>query len=230
MWPVRVLLHGQPPPDALSALCQTATARTRADHPRSMSRIAMTPKTIIIKPLANCETGLTVGPASHWRCGRTVKLFMLHHILALLPAALLAGYSFGLPAVRVMAACGVSAVAAQWLCCRLMHRKPDVDNFGALYTGLLLSFLLPATAPWWLAIAGPAIAICLGQAVFGGLGQAPVNPVAVAWAVLTVSWPDVMDIDLSMACLLYTSDAADEEDSVDLGDRRMLQRKRRKHV
>ncbi len=124
---------------------------------------------------------------------------MLHHILALLPAALLAGYSFGLPAVRVMAACGVSAVAAQWLCCRLMHRKPDVDNFGALYTGLLLSFLLPATAPWWLAIAGPAIAICLGQAVFGGLGQAPVNPVAVAWAVLTVSWPDVMDIDLSMA-------------------------------
>ena len=29
-------------------------------------------------------------------------------------------------------------------------------------------------------------------------------------------------------CLLYTSDAADEEDSVDLGDRRNIKKKKRK--
>jgi electron transport complex protein RnfD len=158
----------------------------------------MTPN-IILKPLANSESGLTVGPAPHWRSGRTLRQFMLCHILALLPAAVLAAYYFGLPAVRVMAACGLSAVVTQWACCRLMHKEPDVDNFGALYIGLLLSFLLPATAPWWLALLGPAVAISLGMAVYGGLGQAPINPVVFAWAVLTVSWPGAMDIDLSLA-------------------------------
>eukprot|EP00658_Telonema_sp_P-2_P008240 TRINITY_DN13090_c0_g1_i5.p1 TRINITY_DN13090_c0_g1~~TRINITY_DN13090_c0_g1_i5.p1 ORF type:complete len:286 (-),score=89.24 TRINITY_DN13090_c0_g1_i5:53-910(-) len=33
---------------------------------------------------------------------------------------------------------------------------------------------------------------------------------------------------LSMACLLYTSDAADEEDSVDLGGRRIIKKKKRR--
>ena len=33
-------------------------------------------------------------------------------------------------------------------------------------------------------------------------------------------------IDASTACLLYTSDAADEEDSVDLGGRRIIKKKK----
>ena len=31
-------------------------------------------------------------------------------------------------------------------------------------------------------------------------------------------------------CLLYTSDAADEEDSVDLGGRRIIKKKKNKHI
>eukprot|EP00658_Telonema_sp_P-2_P079567 TRINITY_DN7719_c0_g1_i16.p1 TRINITY_DN7719_c0_g1~~TRINITY_DN7719_c0_g1_i16.p1 ORF type:complete len:117 (-),score=32.78 TRINITY_DN7719_c0_g1_i16:43-393(-) len=34
----------------------------------------------------------------------------------------------------------------------------------------------------------------------------------------------------SMACLLYTSDAADEEDSVDLGGRRIIKKKKKKKI
>ena len=33
----------------------------------------------------------------------------------------------------------------------------------------------------------------------------------------------------SNTCLLYTSDAADEEDSVDLGDRRIIKKKKKKN-
>ena len=36
------------------------------------------------------------------------------------------------------------------------------------------------------------------------------------------------DIEVSNACLLYTSDAADEEDSVDLGGRRIIKKKKKK--
>ena len=34
----------------------------------------------------------------------------------------------------------------------------------------------------------------------------------------------------SKNCLLYTSDAADEEDSVDLGGRRRIQKKKKKNI
>ena len=38
----------------------------------------------------------------------------------------------------------------------------------------------------------------------------------------------ITDVDgLSIACLLYTSDAADEEDSVDLGGPRIIKKKKR---
>src|SRR5665648_1285872 len=33
----------------------------------------------------------------------------------------------------------------------------------------------------------------------------------------------------TLTCLLYTSDAADEEDSVDLGGRRIIKKKKKKH-
>ena len=38
---------------------------------------------------------------------------------------------------------------------------------------------------------------------------------------------EVNHYNLQMICLLYTSDAADEEDSVDLGGRRIIKKKKR---
>ena len=42
-------------------------------------------------------------------------------------------------------------------------------------------------------------------------------------AVLILGW----EFDYPCICLLYTSDAADEEDSVDLGGRRVLKKKKK---
>ena len=39
---------------------------------------------------------------------------------------------------------------------------------------------------------------------------------------------DVLNLDSIIYCLLYTSDAADEEDSVDLGGRRIIKKKKEK--
>eukprot|EP00658_Telonema_sp_P-2_P078153 TRINITY_DN724_c0_g1_i10.p1 TRINITY_DN724_c0_g1~~TRINITY_DN724_c0_g1_i10.p1 ORF type:complete len:138 (+),score=10.87 TRINITY_DN724_c0_g1_i10:372-785(+) len=39
-----------------------------------------------------------------------------------------------------------------------------------------------------------------------------------------------LTIGINMTCLLYTSDAADEEDSVDLGGRRIIKKKKKKSV
>ena len=42
------------------------------------------------------------------------------------------------------------------------------------------------------------------------------------------SFKDVLEAAQAYWCLLYTSDAADEEDSVDLGGRRILTKKKKK--
>ena len=70
-----------------------------------------------------------------------------------------------------------------------------MDNYSALVVGVLFAFLLPATAPWWLVVVGAAVSMILGSMVFGGLGGNPLNPAIVGWAVLSISWPDLVDIN-----------------------------------
>ncbi|MFK4765588.1 RnfABCDGE type electron transport complex subunit D [Desulfobaculum sp. SPO524] len=156
----------------------------------------MTPP--VIKPLAQSAGALSVTPAPHWRLGMGVKNLSLTSLAALAPAAVMAVMTYGLDAARIMALAGAVAVLVEALCLRLMARDVDVDNFSALYAGVLFAFLLPAGAPWWLVAAGAAMTVALGRAVFGGYGANPLCAPLVAWAMCRVSWPAFMDIDMTM--------------------------------
>ncbi|HKK34264.1 MAG TPA: RnfABCDGE type electron transport complex subunit D [Desulfomicrobiaceae bacterium] len=160
----------------------------------------MTPQ--VIKPYSQVTTRLIVSPPSHWRSGRTIKGMMQDHLIALLPAVLMAMASFGFEAFRVLALAGATAVVVEALCLKLMNRDITVDNYSALFTGIAFAFLLPPTAPWWLVVIGSSVAIILGRIVFGGLGANPLCAPLVAWAVCRLSWPAPMDMDLN---LLHTT-------------------------
>lgn len=149
--------------------------------------------------MSDIAVRLTVSPPPHWRSGRTVQRMMMHHLLALLPATVMGIVHFGFDAARVMALSGAVAVLTEAACQKLMDRDIDVDNFTALYAGLLFAFLLPATAAWWVTAMGAATTIVLGRTVFGGFGSNPVCAPLVAWAVCRLSWPAATDIDLNMA-------------------------------
>jgi electron transport complex protein RnfD len=127
---------------------------------------------------------------------------MQDHLIALLPAVLMAMVHFGFEAFRVLALAGATAVAVEAVCLKLMNREITVDNYSALFTGVAFAFLLPPTAPWWLVIIGATTAIVLGRIVFGGLGANPLCAPLVAWAVCRLSWPAPMDMDLN---LLHTT-------------------------
>jgi Na+-translocating ferredoxin:NAD+ oxidoreductase subunit D len=60
---------------------------------------------------------------------------------------------------------------------------------------LIFAFLLPATAPVWMVVIGSALMIILGRMVFGGFGGSPICAPAVGWAILTISWPEFMDLN-----------------------------------
>lgn len=160
----------------------------------------MTPP--IIKAMSDIAVRLTVSPPPHWRSGRTIQKMMQAHLLALLPAAAMGIYMFGMPAAAVIGLSGAVATITEAICLRLQNRDVTVDDFNALYAGVLFAFLLPATAPWWLVAIGAAVTIILGRTVFGGFGCNPVCAPLVAWAVCRLSWPAAMDIDLNLSHMI----------------------------
>lgn len=136
-----------------------------------------------------------VSSAPLWHCGKTVQKTMLYTLLALLPAAAMAVFRYGYGAVEVIAWAGLTAVIAEVVVQKIMKQPPTADDFSALVDGVLLAFLLPVTAPWWMVVVGSATTIILGRMVFGGFGGSPVCAPAVGWAVLSISWPDFMDLN-----------------------------------
>jgi electron transport complex protein RnfD len=55
--------------------------------------------------------------------------------------------------------------------------------------------LSPATMPWWAVITGTFIAVVIGKQIFGGIGSNAFNPVAVAVAILMISWKNLFNFD-----------------------------------
>lgn len=160
----------------------------------------MTPP--VVKAMSNIAVRLTVSPAPHWRSKRTVTKMMQAHLLAIIPAFIMAVYMFGLQTITVVGLAGSAAVITEVICLRLQDRQVTVDNYTALYEGLLFAFLLPASAPWWLAVIGAVLTIVLGRTVFGGYGTNPVCAPLVAWAFCRLSWPAAMDIDLNLSHMI----------------------------
>lgn len=137
----------------------------------------------------------TVSSAPLWHSGRTVRSTMIMTLLALLPAAFMAFFKYGYDAVEVIAWAGLTAVATEFAVQRLMKQRPSGDDFSALVDGVLFAFLLPSTAPVWLVVIGSALTVILGRMVFGGYGGSPVCAPALGWCILTISWPDFMDLN-----------------------------------
>jgi electron transport complex protein RnfD len=81
-------------------------------------------------------------------------------------------------------------------------RPITVGNGNAALIGLLIAMLLPASAPWWLVIIGTFLAIVIGMQIFGGIGANPFCPVALAIAILMVSYKTHMDFDAATGQLL----------------------------
>ncbi|MEW5800807.1 MAG: RnfABCDGE type electron transport complex subunit D [bacterium] len=134
-------------------------------------------------------TLLTVTASPHIRGDVTVARIMYSVLLALLPATVAGVYLFGLGALQVILVAVFGAVATEALVQPLLGKKISVQDGSAAVTGLLLALTLPPGLPWWMVLTGSFVAIVLGKAVYGGLGNNPFNPALIARVVLLVSWP-----------------------------------------
>lgn len=123
-----------------------------------------------------------VGMAPFVHSEDATHLRMADMAIALLPAVAGALWFFRWEAALVLAAALAGSLGAEALAGRLL-RRGDLRDGSALVSGLLTGLLLPAACPWWAALAGGALASG-AKALLGGLGRNPVNPAALARALL----------------------------------------------
>lgn len=111
---------------------------------------------------------------------------------ALAPAGIVGIAAFGLPALRLMLTCVATAAASEWIIQKARRQRVSISDGSALMTGLLLSYNLPPSCPWWMGMVGAVFAIVVAKQTFGGLGRNIFNPALAARAFLLTSWPTHM--------------------------------------
>ncbi len=138
-----------------------------------------------------------VSSAPFWHRGKTIKWVMQLVLLGLLPAAILAVLTWGLPALRVMALSVLVSTLTEALCQKLMKRDIAIDNLSAIVVGLIFAFMLPADAVWWLVVIGAFLSITLGKFAFGDLGASPLCAPVVGYVLCLISFPLYIEPNLA---------------------------------
>jgi electron transport complex protein RnfD len=81
---------------------------------------------------------------------------------------------------------------AEWLFALWRGRRAPIADLSTAVTGVILGLSLPWSAPWYVGLVASFVAIGLGKAVFGGLGQNIFNPAMVGRAFVMISFASVM--------------------------------------
>ncbi len=137
-------------------------------------------------------SNLDVSPSPHLVTSVDTTRTMGLVLIALLPAALVSVYVFGMAALLMMFVCVTAAVVFEALFNILMKRTQTIGDLSAAVTGLLIAYNVPVGLPLWIAILGCFVAIIIVKQVFGGLGKNFANPAITARIVLVLSFTTEM--------------------------------------
>jgi Na+-translocating ferredoxin:NAD+ oxidoreductase subunit D len=116
--------------------------------------------------------------------------------LALAPAAAWGVFSFGLVALRTLAAAVLSAVGAELLLGLALRRRTLGDG-SAVLTGLLVGLAMPPSVPLFVPVAASAFAIGVAKWAFGGLGANWANPALAGYLFAFLSWRELFSTHLA---------------------------------
>ena len=117
---------------------------------------------------------------------------MIDVLIALIPLVLVAVYVFKFYAVKQLAICLVSCLAAEALFTRMRGKPVTLSDCSAAITGVILALSLPGTAPWYIGVIGSFVGIGIGKVIFGGLGMNIFNPAMVGRAFVMISFAGSM--------------------------------------
>ena len=141
---------------------------------------------------------LIVSHAPFFHSGRSVTERSYHTMLAALPALFLGLHHYGMPALGVVCMSISTAIIWELAINLVTKRTITIGDGNAAWLGMLFGMLVPATMPWWAVVAGTFIVIVIGKQIFGGIGSNAFHPVALALAMMMISWKSLFDFDAAL--------------------------------
>jgi H+/Na+-translocating ferredoxin:NAD+ oxidoreductase subunit D len=135
---------------------------------------------------------LILSSSPHFATTDSVTKIMWMVVIALLPAAAMSVYYFGMAAVIMIATCMLTALATEIIMNKMKGESLTISDGSAAITGLLLALTLPPSFSLSGAVLGSFFAIAIGKQVFGGLGYNIFNPALLGRAFLQASFPVAM--------------------------------------
>ena len=136
---------------------------------------------------------LNISLSPHIHGGRSTTRTMWLVVASLIPAMLIAFWTFGVGALVITCICVGACLLTEWIITQFVMRRPvTIFDGSAMITGILLAFNLPSILPWWMAVIGSVMAIGIGKMSFGGLGCNIWNPALVGRVFLLISFPAAM--------------------------------------
>jgi len=136
------------------------------------------------------EERLLVSASPHLRAPDDIKTIMWSVVAALVPAAAVSIYFFGLAALKVYVLSIAAAEVTELLCLKARGRNGAYAADGsALITGLLLAMVLPANVSWYVPVVGAVFAVAIAKHTFGGLGHNVWNPALAGRIFLQFAYP-----------------------------------------
>jgi electron transport complex protein RnfD len=143
----------------------------------------------------------SVASSPHWRYAFSLSAIQRLWLLALTPAAVVSVLMYGWHSLRVMGLAVFFAVILDAAANRLIPSRDSTANYSSVTLAILLAFMMPYDASWWLILVGCFIMIVVGKKLFGGTGAYPVHPAMLSFAMLLVSWPGRFDYTGSVLSL-----------------------------
>ncbi|HBR08972.1 MAG TPA: Na+-transporting NADH:ubiquinone oxidoreductase subunit D [Clostridiales bacterium] len=137
------------------------------------------------------KTVFTVSSNPLIRAKRDTTSIMLDVIIALIPALAVAVWQFGFNVLMLLCVSVASCVFFEWGYRKMMKKHASVGDLSAVVTGVLLTCVLPPSAPLWIPVIGSFFAIVVVKQLYGGIGMNFLNP-ALAGRAFLFSYSAIM--------------------------------------
>ena len=132
--------------------------------------------------------------APHKKGSMTTAKMMLCVILALIPAGIYGVWRYGQNAGKVILLTSISAVITEFLFEKLTKRPVNVKDCRSLLTGLIMSYCLPPTVEWYVAVTAGVICALIMQLSFHFFYRNVVSPVILTRLILMPIFTQQMSV------------------------------------
>ena len=109
-------------------------------------------------------------------------------MITLATLALMAFFYYGTHFLVTAVICVLTALAAEFVSLRLMHKKIDADDLSCTSDALIIALMMPASINYLIAALAVIFGTVVAKNVFGGRQNMVFSPAAAAYIFVLTSW------------------------------------------